>query len=143
MKKNMARETILKILQDPSLKVRKRGIVVKMICPHATRTPRNYMILLLNDKSKLCGTKTNNYSKYKFSYDTNKFDTNDLFPEFAVNLAGNSSTCIGVSKESYIVKPTIQDYLELWDMYTTYKKKWQEIWRWQEKQYGKYYKTHH
>ena len=99
----MARETILKILQDPLLKARKRGIVIKMICPHATTTLRNYMIILLNDKSKLQG--------------------NHLRLEFAVNLGGDSSFGIGVSEESYIVKPTIQDYLELWDMYTKYKRK--------------------
>lgn len=100
----MARETILKILQDPLLKARKRGIVIKMICPHATTTLRNYMIVLLNDKSKLC-------------------QGNNLCPEFAVNLGGDSSSCIGVSEESYIVKPTIQDYFEIWDMYTRYKRK--------------------
>jgi len=100
----MARKTILKILQDPSLKAHKKGIVIKMICPHATITPRNYMIVLLNDKSRM-------------------HDTNSLWLEFAINLAGKSSTCIGVSKDSYIVKPTIQDYLEIWDMYTRYKKK--------------------
>ena len=100
----MAKETILKILQDPSLKACKRGIVIKMIYPDATATPRNYMIVLLNDKSKLCN--------------------NDLHPEFAVNLAGDSSTCIGVSEDAYIVKPTVQDYLEIWDMYTIHKKKW-------------------
>lgn len=101
----MAKETILKILQDPSLKACKRGIVIKMIYPDAIATPRNYMIVLLNDKSKLYGN-------------------NDLRPEFAVNLAGDSSSCIGVSEESYIVKPTVQDYLEIWDMYTRHKKKW-------------------
>jgi len=101
----MARETILKILQDPSLKVRKRGIVVKMIYPDATTTPRNYMIVLLNYKCKL-------------------YDPNNLWVEFAVNLAGKSSTLVGVSGESYIVKPTVQDYLELWEMYTRCKKKW-------------------
>ena len=100
----MARETILKILQDPSLKARKRGIVIKMICPNSTTTLRNYMIVLLNDKSKLC-------------------QGNNLCPEFAVNLGGDSSFGIGVSEESYIVKPTIQDYIELWDMYTRYKRK--------------------
>lgn len=105
----MARETILKILQDPLLKARKRGIVIKMICPHATTTLRNYMIVLLNDKSKL--------------YQGNMYQGNNLWPEFAVNLGGDSSSCIGVSEESYIVKPTIQDYLEIWDMYTRYKRK--------------------
>lgn len=100
----MARETILKILQDPSLKVRKRGIVVKMICPNATLALRNYMIVLLNDKSKL-------------------YDYHSLSPEFAVNLAGDSSTCIGVSETAYIVKPTIQDYLEICDMYRKWKGK--------------------
>ena len=103
MKENMARETIPKILQDPSLKGRKRGIVIKMIYPDATATPRNYMIVLLNDKSKL-------------------YNSNSLYLEFAVNLAGESSASIGLSKESYIVKPTVQDYLELWEMYTRYKK---------------------
>lgn len=98
----MARETILKILQDPSLKARKKGIVVKMICPSATVTPRNYMIILLNDKSKL--------------------HINTLYPAFAVNLGGDSSSFIGVSENSYIVKPTVQDYLELWDMYTKHKR---------------------
>ena len=98
----MARETILKILQDPSLKERKKGIVVKMICPSATVTPRNYMIVLLNDKSELY-------------YDS-------MHPEFAVNLAGEPSNYIGVPESAYIVKPTIKDYLELWDMYTKCKK---------------------
>jgi hypothetical protein len=102
MKKNMARETILKILQDPLLKARKRGIVVKMICPDATYTPRNYMIVLLTSDSTLYGY--------------------DLRPKFAVNLGGDSSSSIGVSEESYIVKPTIQDYFEIWDMYTRYKR---------------------
>ena len=100
----MARETISKILRDPSLKERKRGIVVKMICPYATLTQRNYMIVLLNDKSELY--------------------CDSLHLEFAVNLAGDSSTYIGVPESAYIVKPTIKDYLELWDMYTKYKKKW-------------------
>ena len=119
----MARETIPKILQDPSLKARKRGIVIKIMYPDARTTPRNYMIVLLNDKSKLYGTKTNNYGKYKFyEYGTNKYDTNDLLPEFAVNLAGNSSRYIGVPELAYIVKPTLKDYLELWEMYTSYKK---------------------
>ena len=106
MEKNIAREIIPKILQDLSLKARKKGIVVKMICPNATTTAkngRNYMIVLLNDKSKLYGFNT-------------------LWSEFAVNLAGESSACIGVFEGSYIVKPTIQDYLEIWDMYTRYKK---------------------
>lgn len=98
----MARETILKILQDPSLKAHKRGTVVKVIYPDATTTQRNYMIVLLNNKSILYGT-------------------NSLWLEFAVNLAGESSHCIGVSEESYIVKPTVQDYLELWEMYRKYK----------------------
>ena len=98
----MARETILKILLDPSLKARKRGIVVKMIYPEATTTPRNYMILLLNDKSKL-------------------YSSNNLCVEFAVNLAGEPSSFVGVSKDSYIVKPTLKDYLELWEMYRKYK----------------------
>jgi hypothetical protein len=105
MKKNMAIETILKILQDLSLKARKKGIVVKMICPHATITPRNYMIILLNDKSKL-------YS-------------NSLHSIFAVNLGGDSSSFIGISEDSYIVKPTLKDYLELWEMYTRHKKRQQ------------------
>ena len=99
----LARETIWKILQDPSLKERRKGIVVKIIYPDATTTPRNYMIVLLNDKCKL-------------SYGDN------LRPEFAVNLAGESSTCIGVSEDSYIVKPTVQDYLELCDMYRKWKR---------------------
>lgn len=98
----MARETILKILQDPSLKARRKGTVLKVIYPDATTTPRNYMIVLLNGKSILYGT-------------------NSLWPEFAVNLAGESSACIGISEDSYIVKPTVQDYLELWEMYTRYK----------------------
>ena len=100
----MARETIRKILQDPSLKAHKRGIVVKMICPDTTYdTPRNYMIVLLDDKSVLFN--------------------NNLWVDFAVNLSGYSSYYIGVSKDSYIVKPTVQDYLELWEMYTRYKSK--------------------
>ena len=98
----MARETILKILHDLSLKARKRGIVVKVIYPNDIDTPRNYMIVLLNDKSKL------EYGSH-------------LSTEFAVNLAGDSSCLIGISEDSYIVKPTIQDYLELLDMYRRYK----------------------
>ena len=99
----LAREIILKILRDLSLKEHKKGVVVKIIYPGATATPRNYMIVLLNNKSKLSST-------------------NNLRIEFAVNLAGDSSDCIGVSKGSYIVKPSVQDYLELWSMYTRYKK---------------------
>lgn len=99
----MARETIQKILQDPSLKAHKRGIVIKMMCPHATTTPRNYMTVLLDDKSELYN--------------------NNLWKVFAVNLGGDLTLMIGVSKDSYIVKPTMQDYLELWDMYTRYKRK--------------------
>ena len=98
----MARETILKILLDPSLKERRKGIVAKVIYPDATTTSRNYMILLLNDKSRL-------------------YDTNNLWLEFAINLAGEVSTLIGVSEECYIVKPTLKDYLELWEMYRKYK----------------------
>ena len=93
----LARETILKILQDPSLKVRKRGIVVKMICPRATNTPRNYIILLLTSDSTL-------YFQ-------------DLRPKFAVNLGGEPSHLIGISDSDYIVKPTLKDYLELLEMY--------------------------
>lgn len=99
----MAWETIKKILQDPSLKVRRKGIVVKVIFPDVINTPRNYMIVLLNDKSKLY-------------YDS-------LHTEFAVNLGGESSNCIGISKDSYIVKPTLKDYLELWEMYRRWKGK--------------------
>ena len=101
----MARETILKILQDPSLKAHKRGIVVKIVYPYVMARLRNYMIVLLNDKSELC-------------------ENNELLTEFAVNLAGEVSFCIGVSGGS-CVKPTVQDYIEIWDMYTRYKrKKW-------------------
>jgi len=99
----LARETIKKILQDPSLKARRKGVVVKVIYPDAHSTQRNYMIVLLNNKSKL-------------------YYGSNLGIEFAVNLAGQPSSYIGVSEESYIVKPSIQDYLELWDMYTKYKK---------------------
>jgi len=106
----MARETILKILRDPSLKVRKRGIVVKMICPLATFTLRNYMIVLLSDKNELYGC-DGGYS---------------LRTEFAVNLAGEPSNYIGVPESAYIVKPTLKDYFELWDMYRKCKGK---IWR--------------
>ena len=109
----MARETITKILQDPSLKEHKRGIVVKIIFPYAIDKQRDYMIVLLNDKSKL------DYGSH-------------LSTEFAVNLAGEASTLIGIS-EGHCVKPTVQDYLELWDMYRRYKKKWRETWRWQER----------
>lgn len=98
MKKIMARKTIKKILQDPSLKERRKGIVVKVIFIDAISTPRNYMIILLNDKSKL-------YGGY------------NLFPEFAINLGGNASCSIGISDSAYIVKPTLKDYLELWEMY--------------------------
>ena len=103
----MAIETILKILLDPSLKARKRGIVVKMICPDATYTPRNYMIVLLTSDSTLYGYV--------------------LRPKFAVNLEGDASHSIGVSRSSYIVKPTLKDYLELWEMYTRHKRKWNYI----------------
>jgi len=97
----LAKETILEILQDPSLKARKRGIVIKMICPHAATTTRNYMIALLTTNSTLFG--------------------GILVPEFAVNLVGDASHIIGISVDSYIVKPTLKDYLELWEMYRKYK----------------------
>ena len=97
----MARETIKKILQDPSLKERRKGIVVKVIFVDATYTIRNYMIILLNDKSKV-------HDGYNYN----------LFVEFAINLGGNASCSIGISDSAYIVKPTLKDYLELWEMYT-------------------------
>lgn len=100
----MARKTIKKILQDPSLKVRRKGVVVKVIFTDATSTPRNYMIILLNNKSKL-------YNGYT------------LFPELAINLGGNASCSIGISDSAYIVKPSLKDYLELWEMYRKYKRK--------------------
>jgi hypothetical protein len=102
-KMELARETIRKILQSPSLKVRRKGVVVKIIYPNTTVTPRDYIIALLNDKSRL-------------------FGYTGLGLEFAVNLIGDSSTFIGFSEDSYIVKPTVQDYLELWDKYTRYKR---------------------
>lgn len=95
----MARETIRNILQDPSLKARRKGIVVKLIVPNATTiAQRDYMIILLNNKSRLYGT-------------------NNLFLEFAVNLGGHASYGIGIPESAYIVKPTLKDYLELWEMY--------------------------
>lgn len=53
MSKNMAREAIKKILQDPLLKEGKKKVFIKVVYPDATTTLRNYMLILLTKKTSL------------------------------------------------------------------------------------------
>jgi len=99
----MATETIEKILQDPLLKEGKKKVFIKLICPKATTTLRNYMLILLTKKTSLC--------------------INSLMNAFVINLAKEPSNFIGISKDSYIVKPTMTDYFEMSSLYRAYKNK--------------------
>ena len=101
MNENMARETIKKILQDPLLKEGKKKVFVKLVYPKATTTLRNYMLVWLTEKSYL--------------------DGNTLVNAFVINLAKKPSNLIGISKDTYIIKPTMVDYFEMSSSYRTYK----------------------
>jgi len=97
----MARETIKKILQDPLLKEGKKKVFVKLVYPKATTTLRNYMLVWLTEKSYL--------------------DGNTLVNAFVINLAKKPSNLIGISKDTYIIKPTMTEYFEMSSSYRTYK----------------------
>jgi hypothetical protein len=101
MNENMARETIKRILQDPLLKEGKKKVFVKLVYPKATTTLRNYMLILLTKEAYL--------------------DGNQLVNAFVINLGKGPSNCIGISKHSYITKPTMADYFEMSSSYRTYK----------------------
>jgi len=45
---------------------------------------------------------------------------NNLVNAFVINLGKNPSNCIGISKHSYITKPTMVDYFEMSSSYRTY-----------------------
>lgn len=97
----MAKEAIRKILQDPLLKEGKKKVFIKLVYPEATTTLRNYMLILLTKETFL--------------------DGNQLVNAFVINLGKNPSNCIGISKHSYITKPTMADYFEMSSSYRTYK----------------------
>ena len=97
----MAKEAIRKILQDPLLKEGKKKVFIKLVYPEATTTVRNYMLILLTKETFL--------------------DGNQLVDAFVINLGKEPSNCIGISKHSYITKPTITDYFEMSSSYRTYK----------------------
>jgi hypothetical protein len=101
MNENTAKETIKKILQDPLLKEGKKKVFIKLVYPEATTTLRNYMLILLTKKT--------------FLYE------NNLMNAFVINLGKGPSNCIGISKHSYIIKPTMADYFEMSSSYRTYK----------------------
>lgn len=101
MSENTAREKIKKILQDPLLKEGKKKFFIKLVCPDATTTLRNYMLILLTKKTSL--------------YE------NALVNAFVINLGKKPSNYIGISKDSYIVKPTMTEYFEMSSLYRTYK----------------------
>ena len=93
MSENMAREAIKKILQDPLLKEGKKKVFIKLVYPEATTTVRNYMLILLTKETFL--------------------DGNHLVDAFVINLAKKPSNLIGISKDTYIIKPTMADYFEM------------------------------
>ena len=97
----MAKEAIRKILQDPLLKEGKKKVFIKLVYPEATTTLRNYMLILLTKKTSL-------------------FE-NNLRNAFVINLGKEPSNFIGISKDSYIIKPTMADYFEMSFSYRTYK----------------------
>lgn len=107
MNENMAKETIKKILQDPLLKEGKKKVFIKLVYPEAITTLRNYMLILLTKK-------------------TSMFE-NNLVNAFVINLGGYPSHTIGISKDSYIVKPTMTDYFEISYSYRTYKNNLEEL----------------
>jgi len=99
----MAREAIKKILQDPLLKEGKKKVFIKVVYPEATTTLRNYMLILLTEETYLYGS--------------------NLVNAFVINLGKEPSNFIGISKDSYIVKPTMTEYFEMSSSYRTYKNK--------------------
>jgi len=99
----MAKETIKKILQDPLLREGKKKVFIKLVYPEATTTLRNYMLILLTKKTSL--------------YE------NNLVNAFVINLNKEPSHFIGISKDSYIIKPTMMEYFEMSSSYRTYKNK--------------------
>ena len=103
MSENTAREKIKKILQDPLLKEGKKKFFIKLVCPDATTTLRNYMLILLTKKTYL--------------------DENSLVNAFVINLGKKPSNYIEISTDSYIVKPTMTEYFEMSSLYRTYKNK--------------------
>lgn len=48
---------------------------------------------------------------------------NNLVNAFVINLGKKPSNYIGISKDSYIVKPTMTEYFEMSFLYRTYKNK--------------------
>lgn len=101
MNENTAKETIKKILQDPLLKEGKKKVFIKLVYPRAVTTLRNYMLILLTKKT--------------FIFE------NNLMNAFVINLGKEPSSIIGISKDSYIIKPTMADYFEMSSSYRTYK----------------------
>lgn len=99
----MAKETIKKILQDLLLKGGKKKNFIKLVYLEATTTLRNYMLILLTKEASLYG--------------------DNLVDAFVINLAKEPSNFIGISKDSYIVKPTMTEYFEMSSLYRTYKNK--------------------
>jgi len=97
----MARETIKKILQDPLLKEGKKKVFIKIVYPEVTTTLRNYMLVLLTKKTFLHG--------------------NNLVNAFVINLGKELSTFIGISEDSYIIKPTMTEYFEMSSSYRAHK----------------------
>lgn len=100
-------EKIKKILQGPLLKEGKKKVFIKLVYPNAITTLRNYMLILLTKKTSL--------------YE------NNLVNAFVINLGKNPSNFIGISKDSYIVKPTMTEYFEMSSLYRTYKNKGNNI----------------
>ena len=99
----MAKEAIRKILQDPLLKEGKKKVFIKLVYPRATTTLRNYMLILLTKKTSLCGS--------------------ILVDVFAIDLDKKPYNWIGISKNSYITKPTMMEYFEMSSSYRIYKNK--------------------
>ena len=101
MNENTAKETIKKILQDLSLKGDKKKVFIKLVYPRARTTLRNYMLILLTKRTCLCGS--------------------ILVGAFVINLDKKPYNWIGISKDSYITKPTMMEYFEMSSSYRTYK----------------------
>jgi hypothetical protein len=101
MNENMAKETIKKILQDPLLKEGKKKVFVKLVYPKATTTLRNYVLILLTKETSMCGS--------------------ILVNAFVIDLDKKPYNWIGISKNSYITKPTMMEYFEISSSYRTYK----------------------
>lgn len=101
MNENTAKETIKKILQDPLLKEGKKKVFIKLVYPRATTTLRNYVLILLTKGTCLCGS--------------------ILVDAFVIDLDKKPYNWIGISKNSYITKPTMMEYFEMSSSYRTYK----------------------